>query len=146
MTRHSRSPQLLIALAASLALVTTAPYVQAQLATMHADVYVLQIQNEAPIELRADRIVRHQSGFVTLERNNQTVAAVMGYQVMYVVRKADQAANLYELKSSDGSTARFRADAMRVDPQGLVELMVDGQLSGIVWNQIRYVKMVEADN
>ena len=67
-------------------------------------------------------------------------------QVMYVVRKADQAANVYELMYHDGSTALFRADGMKVQPQGYIELTVDGQLSGIISNQIRYLKMVEADN
>ncbi|MCH7563844.1 MAG: hypothetical protein IH968_08470 [Gemmatimonadetes bacterium] len=146
MVRYSSSPQFLIALAASVALVTTAPFVQAQLAEAQGDIYVLQIQNEQPIELRADRITRHQNGFVTLERNDKTVAILGSYQVMYVVRKADRAANLYEAKSHDGTTARFRADNIRLDPQGFVELTVDGKLSGIVWNQIRYLKLVEVDN
>ncbi len=146
MVRYSRSPQFLIALAASVTLVTTAPYVQAQLAAAQGDVYVMQIQNEAPIELLADRIVRHQNGFVTLERNDKTVAVFGSYQVMYVVRKDDRAANLYEAKSHDGTTARFRADNMRLAPQGFVELTIDGKLSGIVWNQIRYLKLVEVDN
>ena len=146
MASYSRSPQLLIALAATLALVSTAPFVQAQLAGAQGDIYVMQIQNEEPIELRADRITRHQNGFVTLDRNGKTVAVLGSYQVMYVVLKADRAANLYEVTSHNGTTARFRADEIRLDPQGFVELTVDGQLSGIVWNQIRYLKMVEADN
>ena len=140
-----RSPQLLIALAASLTLVSTAPYVKAQLAAAQGDVYLMQVQGEEPIEFRADRIVQHQNRFVTLERDGKTVAAFAGYQIMYVVRQADQAANVYEMQSQDGSTARFRADDMRLDPQGFVELSVDGQLSGIIWNQIRYVKMLDEE-
>ena len=146
MASYSSSPQILIALAATLALVSTAPFVQAQLAGLQGDVYVMQIQNEEPIELRADRITRHQNGFIILERDGQTVAIFGGYQVMYVVRKADQAAHTFELMYHDGSTALFWADGMKVQPQGYIELTVDGQLSGIISNQIRYLKMVEADN
>ncbi len=146
MASYSRSPQLLIALAAILALVSTAPFVQAQLAGTRGDIYVMQIQNEEPFELRADRLTRHQNGMVTLERNDKTVAVFGSYQVMYVVRKDDRAANLYEVRSNSGTTARFRADSIRLDPQGFVELTVDGKLSGIVSNQIHYLKLVEADN
>ena len=146
MASYSRSPQFLIALAATLALVSTAPFVQAQLAGAQGDIYVMQIQNEAPIELRADRITRHQNGWVTLERNDRTVAVFGSYQVMYVVRKTDQAAHVYEMVYHDGTTVLFRADDMKVQAQGYVELTVDGHLSGIISSQIRYVKLVDADN
>ena len=122
---------------------TTAPFVQAQLGLDQGNVYSIQIQNGELIELRADRILHHTNRFITLQRGNKTVAVFSPYQVMYVVQKTPNAVNLFEVQSQDGSTVQFRADDMRLDPQGFVELSVDGQLSGIVGNQTRYVRLVD---
>jgi len=145
MTNYSRSPQIMIALAAALAFVSTAPFVQAQIERARGDTFVVQIQNGELIEVNADRMLRQQSRFVSLKRGDKTVAVFGPYQVMYVVRKADYAANLYEVQAQDGSTARFRADDMRLDPQGFIELTVDGELSGVIGNQTRYVRLIEDD-
>ena len=87
--------------------------------------------------------MRHQNQFVTLQRGNQTVAVFSPYQVMYVVQETSEAEHVFERQSNSGTVVRFNADEMRLDAQGLVELTIDGQLSGIVGNQTRYVRLVD---
>lgn len=145
MIKHSRSPQLLIALATAVALATSAPYLQAQLEQLRGDVFLVQVQGQEPFELRADRMTYTPNGYVALERDGMTVAIFLGYQVTYVMRKTDLGAHAYEVKLQDGSSAVFRADAMRANQQGFVELSTDGQLSGLVRNQVLYVRLQEVE-
>lgn len=143
MVNYLRTPQLVIALAATLALVTTAPFVQAQIEQAQGNTYIVQTQNGDVMEIRADRIARTQNQFVTLQRGNQTVAIFSIYQMMYVVQESSGADNVFEMQSNSGTVVQFSADEMRLDAQGLVELRIDGQLSGIVGNQTRYVRLVD---
>lgn len=102
--------------------------------------YEIQLQNEPAFDLKADRIVHHPSGLVSLEDGDVTVAAFTAYQMVYVVRTSEGAERTYEIKTSDGSARQFPADRLVFDPNQMVRLMADDELVGLVWhNNVRYV-------
>ena len=148
MRRSSILPQLLIGLAATLSLMMSAPFVHAQISDMGLHTYLIRVQGEdAPFEVRAERVSRHTNGMVTLESNGQTVAVFNGYQLLYMVQDLDRAETEFEVKTHDGEVRRFKADRMRVDAQGLVEFESAGHVSGLIWNNnVRYVVAVLATN
>ena len=148
MRRFTILPQMLIALAATLSLMMSAPFVHAQISDMGLHTYLVRVQGEeAPFEVRAERMARHTNGTVTLESNGKTVAAFNGYQLLYMVQNLDQAETEFDVTTHDGEVRRFKADRMRLDAQGLVEFESADQVSGLIWNNnVRYVIAVDAKN
>ena len=148
MRRSPILPQMLIGLAATLSLLISAPFVHAQIADRGFHTYLIRIQGEdAPFEVRAERVARHPSGMVTLEANGRTVGAFNGYQLLYMVQELDSAETEFEVKTHDGELRRFKADRMRLDAQGLVEFEADSHITGLIWNNnVRYVVAVDAKN
>lgn len=111
-----------------------------RLAAQSRNTYEVQLQNEPAFDIKADRIVQNQSGMVTLQDGEVTVAAFTAYQLVYVVRTSASAKRTYELKTSDGTVRTFSADRILVDPSNMVRLEADGELVGLVWNNnVRYV-------
>jgi hypothetical protein len=145
--RYLTSPALVLLLVATI-ITAAAPNPMGLLGRLSAQdfhVYEVQLQGESPFELRADRIVQHPSGMVTLEDDGVTVAAFVAYQLIYVVRTGTKAERTYELKIQDGSVRQFGADRISSDPSNLIRLEAGGELVGIVWNNnVRYVVAVDA--
>ena len=145
--RYLTSPALVLVLLATL-LASVAPNpvgLIGRLAAQDRNTYEVQLQNEPAFELKADRIVHHPSGMVSLEDGELTVAAFSAYQLVYLVRTSARAERTFEVKTADGTIKHFPADRIVFDPSNMVRLEADGVLVGLVWNNnVRYVVSTDA--
>ena len=145
--RYLTAPALTFVLLATL-LVSVAPNplgVFGRLAAQGRHTYEVQIQNEPPFEIKADRIVHHPSGLVSLQDGELTVAAFTAYQLVYLVRTSERAERTFEVKTTDGTVREFWADDIHFDPSQMVRLEADGDLVGLIWNNnVRYVVATDA--
>lgn len=140
--RYLTSPALLFVLLATL-VASAAPNPMGLVRSLTAQgrhTYEVQLLNEPSFDLKADRILYHPSGMVSLQDGEQTVAAFTAYQLVYVIRTSESAAREFEIKTTDGTTRLFPADRLVFDPSQMVRLEADGTLVGLVWNNnVRYV-------